>query len=436
MDKIKPSLYLIGGIIIGVVLALFIWSISLNSDEHSMVLPLAPTPVAIIVDVKGAVSQPGVYNLPRGSRAYDAISAAGGLLTNADESRLNLAARLEDGQVLYVPYVGEDIQTAIPTLDDLFTPTQHSGFTPYPPQILETPSATSQALTSPIFTPIPEHTVTPTLTYTSTPSSAQPNAYDPEIYLTREFYRVLSSFISNIGPMILMGVGVLVAYFVTTKKLRKSLKKTTDKELPTPKKLRHFRISIAHPKFLSKRFESSFLFQVYTPDDRIRVTKNITDEFNQQEMAEHIQESSIGFGQLITVKFFSPEFVFSEPVTKLVTNKVSKIVYLGKPKDDCTPGLHRILVSVLDTKTNHEFESLTVSVQVVDFAFDHISRPMLSRVSAVVLGISSFAMYILTFLEQIDKTVGLTSGTAAGVLALGIYVSFYNLYQRVRPNTP
>lgn len=45
-------------------------------------------------------------------------------------------------------------------------------------------------------------------------------------------------------------------------------------------------------------------------------------------------------------------------------------------------------------------------------------------------------MFVLTFLEQIDKTVGLTSGTAAGVLAAAVYANFYNLYQRIRQNTP
>lgn len=201
-------------------------------------------------------------------------------------------------------------------------------------------------------------------------------------------------------------------------------------------KNKKFRVSLTHPKLLSKRFESTFLFQVYTPDNRSQVTRNIKAEFHEEVINEHTKQSMIMFGQRIKVKLFSPVFDFPESVTKLIDNPVNKITFLGIPKDDCEPGHHKVLISISDAKTDQEFESFTISLRVVDFAFDHVSRPILSRISAIVLGVGSFAMFILTSLEQIDKTIGLTSGTAAGVLALGIYASFYNLYQRVRPNTP
>ena len=199
---------------------------------------------------------------------------------------------------------------------------------------------------------------------------------------------------------------------------------------------KNFKISIVYPKLLSKRFESAFLLQIYVHEERYRVTRNIKSQFREQQTDEQSQSSSIKLGQRIRVKLFSPAFDFPESVTKLIDNTLNKITFLGMPKDICQPGSHKVLVSVLDVQTEQEFESFTINVQVVDFAFDHVSRPLLSRASAVVLGIGSFAMFILTFLEQIDKTVGLTSGAAAGVLALGIYASFYNLYQRVRPNMP
>ncbi|WP_124058083.1 ComEA family DNA-binding protein [Vaginisenegalia massiliensis] len=56
----------------------------------------------IYVDIKGAVERPGVYELPSDSRVKDAIQAAGGLLSEADESQLNLAQRLSDQAVLLV----------------------------------------------------------------------------------------------------------------------------------------------------------------------------------------------------------------------------------------------------------------------------------------------------------------------------------------------
>jgi competence protein ComEA len=49
------------------------------------------------------VLKPGLYQLPPGSRVQDAIQAAGGLLLEADEGALNLAALLKDGQRVQAP---------------------------------------------------------------------------------------------------------------------------------------------------------------------------------------------------------------------------------------------------------------------------------------------------------------------------------------------
>jgi len=65
-------------------------------------LPSAP---GLLIDVSGAVENPGLYRLPRGDRVFDAIAAAGGLSADADMSRLpNLAGRLKDGEQVKVPF--------------------------------------------------------------------------------------------------------------------------------------------------------------------------------------------------------------------------------------------------------------------------------------------------------------------------------------------
>ncbi|MBQ3795790.1 MAG: helix-hairpin-helix domain-containing protein [Butyrivibrio sp.] len=57
----------------------------------------------ICVYVCGAVNSPGVYELEEGSRVIDAVTKAGGLLSEADETYVNLAAVLEDGVKLVIP---------------------------------------------------------------------------------------------------------------------------------------------------------------------------------------------------------------------------------------------------------------------------------------------------------------------------------------------
>ena len=65
----------------------------------------------IFVDVEGAVAEPGIRELPAGSRVADAIAAAGGYGTDADlaaaATAINLAQPLTDGEQVRVPAVGE-----------------------------------------------------------------------------------------------------------------------------------------------------------------------------------------------------------------------------------------------------------------------------------------------------------------------------------------
>ena len=66
-----------------------------------------PTPRDLVVYVSGAVTKPGVYTLNAGSRAQDALTAAGGALDNADLDHVNLAAPVSDGEQLAVPHQGD-----------------------------------------------------------------------------------------------------------------------------------------------------------------------------------------------------------------------------------------------------------------------------------------------------------------------------------------
>ena len=65
----------------------------------------------IFVDVEGAVAEPGIRELPAGSRVADAIAAAGGYGTDADleaaATAINLAKPLTDGEQVRVPSIGD-----------------------------------------------------------------------------------------------------------------------------------------------------------------------------------------------------------------------------------------------------------------------------------------------------------------------------------------
>ena len=65
-----------------------------------------------IVDVKGQVKFPGVYEVEEHLRVHDVIQLAGGFLEMANETAINLAQKISDEMVIYVPHLDEEINNA------------------------------------------------------------------------------------------------------------------------------------------------------------------------------------------------------------------------------------------------------------------------------------------------------------------------------------
>jgi len=112
---------LVFGLLIGLLATGIILLVSNQPRGEPVHLLPPPTVPPIIVHVKGAVVNPGVYSLPPGSRVKDALTAAGGLSPDGEATSLNLADFLQDGQSLSIP------QTA---------PTSASNLNPLPTQVI------------------------------------------------------------------------------------------------------------------------------------------------------------------------------------------------------------------------------------------------------------------------------------------------------------
>lgn len=82
-----------------------------NSDSEGTNEANAST---LFVHIAGSVKNPGLYELPQGSRVSDAVSAAGGMSEDANTSSVNLARQLTDGEQIIVAS-NEDILAATET---------------------------------------------------------------------------------------------------------------------------------------------------------------------------------------------------------------------------------------------------------------------------------------------------------------------------------
>ena len=63
----------------------------------------------IYVYICGAVVNAGVVSGGAGMRLYQAVELCGGLIDEADGTRVNLAMQLKDGDKIYIPYAYDDI---------------------------------------------------------------------------------------------------------------------------------------------------------------------------------------------------------------------------------------------------------------------------------------------------------------------------------------
>ncbi|WP_182354037.1 helix-hairpin-helix domain-containing protein [Flaviflexus huanghaiensis] len=118
-------LALVAGLLVG-------WTLSRPVEVHA--LPAAPTdtvtlpaeepqapvpsplptePSTVTVYVSGMVNNPGIVELPQGSRVALAVEQAGGMSAEADWNALNLARVLVDGEHVVVPAPGEEVPAAI-----------------------------------------------------------------------------------------------------------------------------------------------------------------------------------------------------------------------------------------------------------------------------------------------------------------------------------
>jgi competence protein ComEA len=91
------------GSLVGLILLLFF--LLVRGQRDTVILQVNPVDDSTVVRVYvgGAVVQPGLYDLSRGSRVADAINAAGGPLTSADTAVLNLAGHVQDADQVIVP---------------------------------------------------------------------------------------------------------------------------------------------------------------------------------------------------------------------------------------------------------------------------------------------------------------------------------------------
>ncbi|GHU41875.1 competence protein [Bacilli bacterium] len=153
VKQVKEHFKIVIGIGLVLILIIYFGLRSLTHDasdalvlpEQSVTTPKSEQPTAkqsnesqiseaskqILVDIKGAVKNPGVYKVASHARVNDVVVLAGGLTPQADGKSINLAQKVTDEMIIYVASVGENV-TALPSSAPDKASTGQSGATTAP----------------------------------------------------------------------------------------------------------------------------------------------------------------------------------------------------------------------------------------------------------------------------------------------------------------
>jgi len=86
-----------------------------TTEKSESPKPAAPKVQEIVVDIEGAVKKPGVYQMTEGARVADVVEKAGGYTAQVDKTKVNLAKKLVDEMLIYIPKVGEEVTVSSET---------------------------------------------------------------------------------------------------------------------------------------------------------------------------------------------------------------------------------------------------------------------------------------------------------------------------------
>jgi competence protein ComEA len=113
-ENVNRRLVIVVGLAVAAVAAILVSLNSAKPISQGAAQSAAPAVIELpdcYVHVVGEVAKPGIYNLPANSRVFEAVFVAGGFTPKADQSSVNLARAVGDGEQIIVLAKGQVITT-------------------------------------------------------------------------------------------------------------------------------------------------------------------------------------------------------------------------------------------------------------------------------------------------------------------------------------
>jgi hypothetical protein len=119
-----------------------------------------------------------------------------------------------------------------------------------------------------------------------------------------------------------------------------------------------------------------------------------------------------------------------------LNNPATRVDFIGVVKDQVKPGEHFVVISIVDARTRVQYVSHTAAVEVVDYAFDHVSRPRLQTALTLVAGSGAAVMWVMTYIGRIDLTWGVAMGATVTTVTTFLVWRISQFYRTTTTRVP
>lgn len=199
----------------------------------------------------------------------------------------------------------------------------------------------------------------------------------------------------------------------------------------------NFEISILHPRRLAKGFSTGFIVHINLQSARTAFESRLSRVSEQEQARLEAQQGKPGLepGMQVAVSLSSSAIRFSPEKMIQLRNNLNVVSFNALPELEFSQGWQVGLVSIRASETQFEYESVPFACRIDDYAFGHISKPLVSYVTSSIMVLIAIVLGSLTYIGKIDKAMGVAAGVGitAGAAFVGVRTTW--LYQQKTKNT-
>jgi hypothetical protein len=188
-------------------------------------------------------------------------------------------------------------------------------------------------------------------------------------------------------------------------------------------------VSCHYPKLIPAGPPSKFLVQIFPRRRHQAAAELVKAIFPETETLEAAWEARLRQGAKVRISLTSQSVDFAAPVWKRIVSAGIDTTFQGTPKASAPPGINVAVIAICD-EDGVEILSLPFDIYIVDYAFDHVSRPFAGGVIGGVAGALAVCMLVLALIMRTGQVLTAISG-AIGLALSGLVFAWINsLFRR------